>query len=92
MALSILALLAASAFCRANDIHAGGFNLGLVMRHLIGVGTPRGLQGRFAAMIAALLAVCSRVNGPWTFARSRPSDPQRSFTPSHRYALLPAVV
>ena len=27
-------------------IHAGGFNLGLVMRHLIGIGTPRGLQGR----------------------------------------------
>jgi len=50
-------------------IHTGGFNLGLVMRHLIGVGTPRGLQGRFAAVIAALLAVCSRVNGPWTFAR-----------------------
>ncbi|MGD0291853.1 MAG: transposase [Candidatus Binataceae bacterium] len=27
-------------------IHAGGFNLGLVMRHLIGRGTPRGLQDR----------------------------------------------
>ena len=27
-------------------IHAGGFNLGLLMRRLIGVGTPRGLQGR----------------------------------------------
>ncbi len=36
-------------------IHAGGFNLGLVMRHLIGVGTPRGLQGRVAAVIASLL-------------------------------------
>jgi transposase len=35
-------------------IHAGGFNLGLVMRHLIGVGTPRGLQGRVAAVIATL--------------------------------------
>ena len=33
-------------------IHAGGFNLGLIMRHLIGVGTPRGLQGRVAAVIA----------------------------------------
>src|SRR5712672_2807691 len=27
-------------------IHAGGFNLGLAMRHLIGSGTPRGLQDR----------------------------------------------
>ena len=24
-------------------IHTSGFNLGLIMRHLIGVGTPRGL-------------------------------------------------
>jgi transposase len=33
-------------------IHAGGFNLGLVMRHLIGSGTPRGLQDRLATIIA----------------------------------------
>ena len=37
-------------------IHAGGFNLGLVMRHLIGFGTPRGLQDRTAILLAALLA------------------------------------
>jgi transposase len=36
-------------------IHAGGFNLGLVMRHLIGRGTPRGLQDRSSTVIAALL-------------------------------------
>jgi len=35
-------------------IHAGGFNLGLVMRQLIGIGTPRGLQDRLAAVIATL--------------------------------------
>jgi transposase len=35
-------------------IHAGGFNLGLVMRHLIGLGTPRGLQGRVATVLATL--------------------------------------
>src|SRR5467141_644907 len=35
-------------------IHAGGFNLGLVMRQLIGLGTPRGLQGRLATVIATL--------------------------------------
>ena len=27
-------------------IHAGGLNLGLLMRTLCGVGTPRGLQGK----------------------------------------------
>ncbi|MEP6610134.1 MAG: transposase [Burkholderiaceae bacterium] len=35
-------------------IHAGGFNLGLVMRRLIGVGTPRGLQGRVAVVLVTL--------------------------------------
>jgi len=38
-------------------IHASGFNLGLLMRHLIGVGTPRGLQGRLVAAMAALLVL-----------------------------------
>ncbi len=27
-------------------VHAGAFDLGLLMRHAIGRGTPRGLQGR----------------------------------------------
>jgi transposase len=35
-------------------IHAGGFNLGLLIRATLGVGTPRGLQGRLAAIIATL--------------------------------------
>ena len=38
-------------------IHAGGFNLGLIMRQWIGLGTPRGLQGRLPAMIATLLVL-----------------------------------
>ena len=32
-------------------IHLGGFNLGLLMRKLIGKGTPRGLQDRCAALL-----------------------------------------
>jgi transposase len=36
-------------------IHAGGFNLGLLMRQLIGVGTPRGLQGRLVAAFGVLV-------------------------------------
>jgi hypothetical protein len=35
-------------------IHAGGFNLGRAMRHLLGRGTPRGLQDRRATVIATL--------------------------------------
>lgn len=41
-------------------VHAGAFNLGLWMRTLFGVGTPRSLQGRvvaLGAMTAALWAV-----------------------------------
>jgi transposase len=41
-------------------VHAGAFNLGLWMRTLFGVGTPRSLQGRvvaLGAMIAALWAL-----------------------------------
>lgn len=47
-------------------IHAGGFNLGLVMRHLIGVGTPRGLQGRTVAGWAALITLLHRPMTLWT--------------------------
>ena len=45
-------------------IHTGGFNLGLLMRQLIGVGTPRGLQGRFSAVVAALLALIGSLSEP----------------------------
>jgi transposase len=48
-------------------IHAGGFNLGLVMRHLIGSGTPRGLQDRLAPVITALLVLLDATR-PWLVA------------------------
>jgi len=35
-------------------LHVAGFNLSLVMRQLIGFGTPRGLQGRFVEIYALL--------------------------------------
>jgi transposase len=41
-------------------VHLGAFNLGLLMRRLIGVGTPRGLQDRATAGRAWLLTA-------WTF-------------------------
>jgi transposase len=37
-------------------VHVSGFNLGLVMRRLIGVGTPRGLQGRLVALLTWLVS------------------------------------
>ena len=38
-------------------IHAGGFNLGLILRQMIGFGTPRGLQGRLPTVIATRLVL-----------------------------------
>jgi hypothetical protein len=38
-------------------VHGAGFNLGLVMRALIGVGTPRGLQGLLHACVTLLVTL-----------------------------------
>jgi transposase len=35
-------------------VHVAAFNLSLVMRQILGVGTPRGLQGRLVALLNAL--------------------------------------
>ena len=72
-------------------IHAGGCNLGLLMRTLCGVGTPRSLQGRVAAAIAAVVALWTLVTDVWTSRSPRPSVPARSFAPSHRYERRPAL-
>ena len=40
-------------------VHASAFNLGLVMRKLFGVGTPRRLQGRLTVLLSALLRLAS---------------------------------
>jgi hypothetical protein len=40
-------------------IHAAAFNLGLVMRTSIGVGTPRGLQGALHALLGLLARLTS---------------------------------
>ena len=43
-------------------VHAGGFNLGLVMRQMLGVGKPRRLQGALSAALAAALCVYHRLS------------------------------
>ena len=40
-----------------------GVNLGLLMRHLTGVGTPRSLQGRASALLEALIGLLSECWG-----------------------------
>ncbi len=44
-------------------VHVGGFNLGLLMRALFGVGTPRGLQGRAVALMATLCVIIDQMRG-----------------------------
>ena len=64
-------------------IHAGGFNLGLLMRQLIGVGTPRGLQGRLVAGLAGLLTLIRTLRAAVTCHRS----PLRLFSRLERLSI-----
>jgi transposase len=50
-------------------VHIGGFNLGLLMRALIGVGTPRGLRGGWRHSSPS-----SRRCGHWSSTSASPSD------------------
>ena len=62
-------------------VHVCGFNLGLLMRQLTGVGTPRSLQGRAAALLGALInllgGLCERVKRIW--APEAPDAPDSSW-------------
>jgi transposase len=44
-------------------VHVAAFNLSLVMRVMLGVGTPRGLARRAAALVDALIALCASLLG-----------------------------
>jgi transposase len=72
-------------------VHAGGFNLGLFMRTLFGIGTPRSLQGRLAALVALHVALWTHVVGFWR-DRGMPSANRSSvFAPHHHFELLPVT-
>ena len=70
-------------------VHIGGFNLGLLMRTLIGVGTPRGLQGRLAAIMALVLTLRTQVVAVWRHHQTPSTDHSARFTPHHRFERLP---
>ena len=59
-------------------VHVCGFNLGLLMRQLTGVGTPRSLQGRAAAVCGALIGLLrecwQRLSHSWAPTPRDPSD------------------
>jgi transposase len=70
-------------------VHSGAFNLGLVMRTLIGVGTPRGLQGRLTALIAVVVALWTHIVDLWRDRRPPSADHSSGFTPHHRFERFP---
>jgi transposase len=72
-------------------VHAAACNLGLWMRTLTGIGTPRGLQGRLAAVLAFFLTL-------WVLLRDRVTAHRRQglelglfAIPRHRFTLIPSV-
>ena len=73
-------------------VHVAGLNLGLLLRQMIGVGTPRGLQGRAAAGVWALIGlfVGLRSGLERLLTRFRP-DLARITALSRRRPLQPAI-
>jgi transposase len=47
-------------------VHVGGFNLGLVMRRLMGIGKPRRLQGLLASILRMIFDLWSVLATIWT--------------------------
>jgi hypothetical protein len=70
-------------------IHAGGFNLGLLLRAILGVGTPHGFQDRGGRVVAAVLDLIHMVRELltvkvvtwWSIPASRPSNRLPSLSP-----------
>jgi transposase len=72
-------------------IHAGGFNLGLLMRQLIGVGTPRGLQGHVLAVLGALLTLAGSLGPRMAGHRPQRCHVQRVASALRRSTVTSAV-
>ena len=67
-------------------VHVAGCNLGLLLRHLIGVGTPRSLQGRAVARFRALIRRWRDLWGlPGRFwTPFLPTSPRTASSPRHQ--------
>jgi transposase len=69
-------------------VHTGGFNLSLLMRTLFGIGTPRSLQGRLAAVVALIIGIWTQAVDCWR-DHMTPVEASSNFIPRHRLELLP---
>lgn len=73
-------------------VHVAACNLGLWMRTLTGIGTPRGLQGRLAAVLAFFFTLWVYLRDHLTARRLRGLDLKVFANPSHRLAQIPCVM
>jgi hypothetical protein len=73
-------------------MHVAACNLGLWMRTLTGLGTPRGLQGRLAAVWAFCFTLWELLRDHVTVPRYRRLNLGLFAVPSHRFAVFPCVL
>jgi transposase len=73
-------------------VHSAGFNLGLLMRTLVGVGTPRGLQGRLVALLTSAIEVWTHLVDRRHDHQTPSTDHPSGFTPRHRFERCPVSV
>jgi transposase len=73
-------------------VHAAACNLGLWMRTLTGIGTPRGLQGRLAAVMVYFLTLWAVLRRRATKNRGRQLDLRPFAISSPRLAQIPCVI
>ena len=73
-------------------VHVAACNLGLWMRTLTGIGTPRGLQGRFAAALALCFTLWVLLRDRVTARRPLGLNLRLFAIPSHRLVPMPCVM
>ena len=71
-------------------VHAAACNLGLWMRTLTGIGTPRGLQGRLAAVMALFFALWALLRDHLTPRRRQKLDLTPFAVSGHRFESISA--
>jgi len=66
-------------------IHVGAFHLGLLLRSLVGAGTPRELRNRLSSLLSALVLRFHRFRAPVGRAEASISPSRLRHTQNRRY-------
>jgi hypothetical protein len=73
-------------------VHVAACNLGLWMRTLTGIGTPRGLQGRLAAVLAFFFTLWVVLRNRVTAHRRRGLNLSLIAIPTHRLTQIRCIM